>query len=148
VYHDTYYVVGHFHYVLSIAAAFACLLVLRMFAVSAMMTYGSQILGRLTIMSLLLGINWLFGTQHIVGIDGHPRRVFHSAEAHHIITEISNLSIPVLLLGPSMIVVCSLYTSSSNDITAGVSGLVIRHELVSSIVRSNTQVRITAVHEV
>jgi heme/copper-type cytochrome/quinol oxidase subunit 1 len=148
VYHDTYYVVGHFHYVLSIAAAFACLLVLRLFATTAIMTYGSQIMVRLTVLSLLAGINWLFGTQHVVGLDGHPRRIFNTAESHHIITEVSNLSIPILLLGPCMIVVTVLQTSSSNDSILQFNTSALRGTIVSNTTRSQNVVRVTAVHEV
>jgi heme/copper-type cytochrome/quinol oxidase subunit 1 len=148
VYHDTYYVVGHFHYVLSIAAAFGALLILRTFATTAIYTYGSQILSRLAVLSLLAGINWLFGTQHVIGLDGHPRRIFHSSEAHHIVTEVSNLSIPILLLGPSLIIVACLQTSSNNDVLSSINVSSIRSTLVSTSIRSSSIVRITAVHEV
>jgi heme/copper-type cytochrome/quinol oxidase subunit 1 len=148
VYHDTYYVVGHFHYVLSIAAAFTCLLILRMFATLSMYTYGSQILSRMAVLGLLAGINWLFGTQHVIGLDGHPRRIFHTAEAHHIITEVSNLSIPVLLMGPSLIIVACLQTSSNNEVVTSVGSTAIRGNLVSNSTRSQFMVRVTAIHEV
>lgn len=103
LYHDTYYVVGHFHYVLSIAAALACLLVLRSFITASLLANGSQLLTRMTVLLALAGINWLFGTQHASGIDGQPRRMFSVSEAHHILAEIANLSLLILLAIPPML---------------------------------------------
>jgi heme/copper-type cytochrome/quinol oxidase subunit 1 len=97
---------------------------------------------------LLAGINWLFGTQHIVGLDGHPRRIFHTVEAHHIITEVSNLSIPILLIGPSLIIVACLQISSNNDSVASINPISIRNKIISNSIRSVGLSRVTAIHEV
>ncbi|KAF2228688.1 cytochrome c oxidase [Viridothelium virens] len=56
-FHDTYYVVAHFHYVLSMGAVFA--------------------LFRLNY-SVFLGVNLTFFPQHFLGLQGMPRRIISS----------------------------------------------------------------------
>jgi heme/copper-type cytochrome/quinol oxidase subunit 1 len=49
------------------------------------------------------GINWLFGMQHLVGIEGHPRRIFQSSELHLVFIELSNFSIIVISIVPGIL---------------------------------------------
>nr|AMJ16569.1 cytochrome c oxidase subunit 1 [Petrobiona massiliana] len=74
--HDTYYVVAHFHYVLSLGAVFGLM---------AGTTYGSVATrwvpfpasaGRLHAMLLFVGANGVFYPLHQLGLRGMPRRVF------------------------------------------------------------------------
>jgi len=74
-FHDTYFVVGHFHYVLSLAAVFA------MFAafyywVGKITGYNyPEYLGQVHFWLFLIGINLIFFPQHFVGFNGMPRRI-------------------------------------------------------------------------
>lgn len=79
-YHDTYFVVGHFHFVLSIAAAIAAVCFFIAFVTSS---FGLWVFHSLQILVVIgvLAVNILFGLQHVVGIEGHPRRVFLVPEA-------------------------------------------------------------------
>ncbi len=72
--HDTYYVVAHFHYVLSLGAVFGLFAgwyywFEKMFGVK----YNS-ILGGLHFWLMFIGSNVLFFPQHFLGLQGMPRR--------------------------------------------------------------------------
>lgn len=114
-YHDTYFVVGHFHYVLSIAAAIgAAIFVISL--VGAVTQLGIQFSTGIII--LLVGIsavNLLFAIMHIVGIEGHPRRVFLSPEIFIALNNFSNLAIIPLIF--SFSAVAGMFSPAQTSIT-------------------------------
>jgi cytochrome c oxidase subunit 1 len=78
--HDTYYVVAHFHYVLFGGAVFG-------YVAGVYYWFGKwtgrmldERLGKIHFWLLLIGFNLTFGPQHILGLNGLPRRTYRYNE--------------------------------------------------------------------
>ncbi|MGL4542253.1 MAG: cytochrome c oxidase subunit I [Polymorphobacter sp.] len=97
--HNTYYVVAHFHYVLSLGAVFA--LFAGFYYWFGKMT-GRQlnpVLGHLHFWIFTIGVNFLFFPQHFLGQDGMPRRLPDYPEAYAFYNLVSSYGYAVMALG-------------------------------------------------
>ncbi|WDM85514.1 cytochrome c oxidase subunit I [Ehrlichia sp. JZT12] len=73
--HDTYYVVGHFHYVMSIAALFAAFAAFYYWIGKISGKQYNECLGKVHFWLTFIGTNLTFLPQHFLGIAGMPRRI-------------------------------------------------------------------------
>jgi len=73
--HDTYYVVAHFHYVLSLGAVFALFAGFYYWCGKMFGRQYPEWMGQVHFWLMFVGVNMIFFPQHFLGANGMPRRI-------------------------------------------------------------------------
>ncbi|MGD1926012.1 MAG: cytochrome c oxidase subunit 1 [Paracoccaceae bacterium] len=90
-YHDTYYVVAHFHYVMSLGAVFGIFAGLYYWIGKISGRQYDEKLGKIQFWTMFIGANITFFPQHFIGRQGMPRRYLDYPEAFEFYHFISSL---------------------------------------------------------
>jgi cytochrome c oxidase subunit I len=97
--HDTYYVVAHFHYVLSLGAVFGIFAGWYYWFGKMFGKMYNEFLGHLHFWVFFIGVNILFFPMHFLGLDGMPRRYPDYADSQAYWNEIASYGYVIMGVG-------------------------------------------------
>jgi len=98
-FHDTYYVVAHFHYVLSLGAVFSLFAGFYYWFGKMWGRDYNELLGKLHFWVFFIGVNVLFFPMHFLGMDSMQRRVNDYADAYARWNEVASWGYAIMAVG-------------------------------------------------
>ncbi|MGS1018392.1 cytochrome c oxidase subunit I [Allosphingosinicella humi] len=99
MFHDTYYVVAHFHYVLSLGAVFALFAAWYYWFGKMWGKQYNEFLGKLHFWIFFVGVNILFFPMHFLGADAMPRRIPDYPDAYAYWNHMATVGYGIMAIG-------------------------------------------------
>jgi len=129
--HDTYYVVAHFHYVLSMGAVFAIFSGIYFWFIKLTGSALNETKGLLHFVITFVGVNLTFFPMHFLGIAGMPRRIPDYANIFYGFNQIASIGSYASIIGVVVFfanIIQTILLNSSNNRYYG-PGFEINHYL-------------------
>lgn len=113
-FHDTYYVVAHFHYVLSMGAVFALFSAFYYWFYKITGYKYNEELGQIHFWITFIGVNLTFFPMHYLGMIGMPRRIPDFPDIYQPLNDIETLG-SIITFGGLILFFYIMYDSITND---------------------------------
>ncbi|OJU37312.1 MAG: cytochrome c oxidase subunit I [Rhizobiales bacterium 68-8] len=107
--HDTYYVVAHFHYVLSLGAVFSLFAGFYYWFPKMSGRMHSELLAHIHFWVFFIGVNLVFFPMHFLGLQGMPRRYPDYTPAYQHWNEIATIGYEITALSVGIFFINMIY---------------------------------------